>query len=175
MKVVRSKPAASRQARQADRQRAWAARTFGCILVFVHCDNGVVGENLIFTLNARRTRVLQPMIDELADLIDRPRCRPHRRFLGARLEGHQFSRPQGRAGRRHFRARRRVVGCARQDVELPLYRILGGAQDRVPAYHSGGLWLSSFGPRAGRRRRKASSRPASRPMKMRLGSPDADD
>ena len=25
---------------------------------------------------------------------------------------------------------------------LPLYRLLGGAQDRVPAYHSGGLWLS---------------------------------
>jgi L-alanine-DL-glutamate epimerase-like enolase superfamily enzyme len=26
---------------------------------------------------------------------------------------------------------------------LPLYRLLGGARDRVPAYHSGGLWLSS--------------------------------
>jgi len=25
---------------------------------------------------------------------------------------------------------------------LPLYRILGGAHDRVPVYHSGGLWLS---------------------------------
>ncbi|MGB9206959.1 MAG: mandelate racemase/muconate lactonizing enzyme family protein, partial [Pseudolabrys sp.] len=43
--------------------------SFGCILVFVHCDSGVVGENLIFTLNARRTRVLQSMVEEMADLI----------------------------------------------------------------------------------------------------------
>jgi len=43
--------------------------SFGCILVFVHCDSGIVGENLIFTLNARRTRVLQSMIEEMADLV----------------------------------------------------------------------------------------------------------
>ena len=33
-----------------------------------------------------------------------------RRFLGAGLEGHQFSRPQGRAGDGHLGARRRAVG-----------------------------------------------------------------
>ena len=40
-------------------------RDFGCICVFVHCDNGIVGENLIFTLNNRRTNVLRAMVDEL--------------------------------------------------------------------------------------------------------------
>ena len=43
--------------------------SFGCILVFVHCDSGIVGENLIFTLNGRRTRVLQSMVEEMADLV----------------------------------------------------------------------------------------------------------
>ena len=43
--------------------------SFGCILVFVHCDSGIIGENLIFTLNARRTRVLQSMVEEMADLV----------------------------------------------------------------------------------------------------------
>ena len=37
--------------------------SFGCILVFVHCDSGIVGENLVFTLNARRTRVLRSMVE----------------------------------------------------------------------------------------------------------------
>jgi len=54
---------------------------------------------------------------------------------------------------------------------LPLYRLLGGAQDRVPAYHSGGLWLS--------RPIDALAREAEgfvaegfRAVKMRLGLPD---
>lgn len=59
--------------------------SFGCILTFVHDDAGGVGENLVFTLNNRRTAVL----------------RPHRGLLGAGVEGHQFSRPQRRAGGRH--------------------------------------------------------------------------
>ena len=29
-----------------------------------------------------------------------------------------------------------------QDGRAAALRLLGGAQDRVPAYHSGGLWLS---------------------------------
>ena len=41
--------------------------SFGCILVFVHDDAGGVGENLVFTLNDRRTGVVRRMIEELAD------------------------------------------------------------------------------------------------------------
>ena len=43
--------------------------SFGCILVTVRTDAGVNGENLIFTLNGKRTKVLRQMVDELADLI----------------------------------------------------------------------------------------------------------
>ena len=43
--------------------------SFGCILVSVKTDAGIIGENLIFTLNGRRTKVLRQMVDELADLV----------------------------------------------------------------------------------------------------------
>jgi L-alanine-DL-glutamate epimerase-like enolase superfamily enzyme len=43
--------------------------SFGCILVTVRTDAGISGENLIFTLNGKRTKVLRQMVDELADLI----------------------------------------------------------------------------------------------------------
>ena len=54
---------------------------------------------------------------------------------------------------------------------LPLYRLLGGAQDRVPAYHSGGC---GFRARSASwwRRRAAFLDQGFRAVKMRLGKPD---
>src|SRR5215470_6910288 len=44
-------------------------RNFGCICVFVHCEGGVTGENLVFTLNNRHTKVLHTLVESMADLI----------------------------------------------------------------------------------------------------------
>jgi len=44
-------------------------RCFGCVLVHLHTDEGIVGENLVFTLNNIRTAVLREMVDGLAPLI----------------------------------------------------------------------------------------------------------
>jgi L-alanine-DL-glutamate epimerase-like enolase superfamily enzyme len=52
---------------------------------------------------------------------------------------------------------------------LPLYRILGGAQDRVPVYHSGGLWLSSSDKELVAEAERFAAA-GFRAMKMRLGS-----
>jgi L-alanine-DL-glutamate epimerase-like enolase superfamily enzyme len=54
----------------------------------------------------------------------------------------------------------------------PLYRLLGGARDKVPAYHSGGLWLDYTEAElcAEAERFVASGFKA---VKMRLGLPDA--
>jgi L-alanine-DL-glutamate epimerase-like enolase superfamily enzyme len=145
--------------------------SFGCILVFVHCDNGAVGENLIFTLNARRTRVLQAMIEELGDLIVGRDAGHIAGFWARAWKDINFLGHKGVP----------VVGISALDgalwdalgkmSNLPLYRILGGAQDRVPAYHSGGLWLSSSDRElvAEAERFVAAGFKA---MKMRLGSPD---
>jgi L-alanine-DL-glutamate epimerase-like enolase superfamily enzyme len=145
--------------------------SFGCILVFVHCDSGIVGENLIFTLNARRTRVLQSMVEEMADLIIGRDAGHIAGFWARAWRDINFLGHKGVP----------VVGISALDgalwdalgkmSNLPLYRILGGAQDRVPVYHSGGLWLSSSDKElvAEAERFAAAGFTA---MKMRLGSPE---
>ena len=145
--------------------------SFGCILVFVHCDSGIVGENLIFTLNARRTRVLQSMVEEMADLVIGRDAGHIAGFWARAWRDINFLGHKGVP----------VVGISALDgalwdalgkmSNLPLYRILGGAQDRVPVYHSGGLWLSSSDKElvAEAERFAAAGFTA---MKMRLGSPE---
>ena len=145
--------------------------SFGCILVFVHCDSGIIGENLIFTLNARRTPVLRAMVEELGDLIIGRDAGHIANFWARAWKDINFLGHKGVS----------VVGISALDgalwdafgkaSKLPLYRILGGAQDRVPAYHSGGLWLSSSDKElvAEAERFAAAGFKA---MKMRLGSPD---
>ena len=145
--------------------------SFGCILVFVHCDSGIVGENLIFTLNARRTRVLQSMIEEMADLVIGHDAGHIASFWARAWRDINFLGHKGVP----------VVGISALDgalwdalgkmSNLPLYRILGGAQDRVPVYHSGGLWLSSSDKELVAEAERFAAA-GFRAMKMRLGSPE---
>ena len=143
--------------------------SFGCILVFVHCDSGIVGENLIFTLNARRTRVLQSMVEEMADLVIGHDAGHIASFWARAWRDINFLGHKGVT----------VVGISALDgalwdalgkmSNLPLYRILGGAQDRVPVYHSGGLWLSSSDKELVAEAERFAAA-GFRAMKMRLGS-----
>jgi len=145
--------------------------SFGCILVFVHCDSGIVGENLIFTLNARRTRVLQSMIEEMADLVIGHDAGHIASFWARAWRDINFLGHKGVP----------VVGISALDgalwdalgkmSNLPLYRILGGAQDRVPVYHSGGLWLS-YSENELVAEAESFAGAGFTAMKMRLGSPE---
>ncbi len=148
---------------------------FGCVLVSVHTDGGVTGENLVFTLNNRRTSVLRQMVDELADLVVGQDAGHIAGFWARAWKDINFFGHKGVP----------VMGISAIDGALwdalgkasglPLYRLLGGAKTRVPAYHSGGLWLSrSLDELAA----EAESFVAQgfRAIKMRLGLPDpADD
>ena len=114
--------------------------SFGCLLVTVRGE-GVSGETIIFTLNNRRTAVLRTMIEEMADLVIGRDAGHIAGFWARAWKDINFLGHKGVP----------VVGISALDSALwdlfgkasgqPLYRLLGGASDRVPAYHSGGLWL----------------------------------
>ena len=148
---------------------------FGCILVTVRTDGGVTGENLIFTLNDRRTAVLRQMVDELADVAVGQDAGHIAGFWARAWKDINFLGHKGVP----------VAGISAIDgalwdilgktAGLPLYRVLGGAQDRVPAYHSGGLWLSRSVDELVEEAQGFVAQ-GFRAMKMRLGLPNpADD
>jgi L-alanine-DL-glutamate epimerase-like enolase superfamily enzyme len=147
---------------------------FGCILVTVHTDQGITGENLVFTLNDRRTKVLRQMVDELADLVIGRDAGHIAAFWARAWKDINFLGHKGIT----------VVGISAIDgalwdalgkaAGLPLYRLLGGAQDRVPAYHSGGLWLSRSIEELAREAQGFVAAGFTA-MKMRLGLPDPRD
>ncbi len=145
--------------------------SFGCVLVFVHDDAGMVGQNLIFTLNNRRTKVLRQMIDELADVLIGHDAGHIAGFWSRAWKDINFLGHKGVP----------VVGISALDGALwdllgkttgqPLYRLLGGARDRVPAYHSGGLWLSRSQDELVKEARSFIDA-GFKAMKMRLGNAD---
>lgn len=145
-------------------------RSFGCIVVRVHTDEGIVGENMVFTLNDVRTPVLKEMVDGLAPLVVGTDPEHITAFWSRAWTGINFLGHKGVS----------VVGISAIDGALwdiagkasgrPLYRVLGGARSEVPAYHSGGLWLSrSTGELAQEAGRFVEQ--GFRAVKMRLGCP----
>ena len=117
-------------------------RDFGCVLVTLTTESGVTGENLIFTLNNRRTQVLCQMVNELSDLVIGCDAGHIAHFWAKAWKDINFFGHKGIS----------IMGISALDGALwdafgkslnaPLYRLLGGAKTHVPAYHSGGLWLS---------------------------------
>ena len=120
-----------------------AVDRFGCIPIFLHTDEGVTGEGLVFTINDTRTAVLHEMIDGLAPLVVGTEV-GHATDLWTRLwkaihfMGHTGVTVVGLSG-----LDAAFWDLSAKAVGVPLYRLLGGARTAVPAYHSGGLWLTS--------------------------------
>jgi L-alanine-DL-glutamate epimerase-like enolase superfamily enzyme len=113
----------------------------GVVVVRLHTSDGVVGENLVFTLNNRRTAVLRQMVDELADLVVGQDAGHIGAFWARAWKDMNFFGQKGIPVMGISAIDGALWDAAAKSAGLPLYRMLGGAQDRVPAYHSGGLWL----------------------------------
>jgi L-alanine-DL-glutamate epimerase-like enolase superfamily enzyme len=117
--------------------------SFGCLLVHLETDQGLVGENLIFTLNNKRLGVLAAMIESLAPLVVGRDPAFTTRFWQEAWVDINFVGHKGVP----------VVGISAIDgalwdlrgkaAGLPIYRLIGACRSEVPAYASGGLWLSS--------------------------------
>ena len=146
-------------------------RSFGCILVSVRTDAGITGENLIFTLNGRRTKVLRQMVEEIGELVIGRDAGHIANFWARAWKDINFLGHKGVP----------VVGISAIDgamwdalgnsLNAPLYRLLGGAQTHVPAYHSGGLWTSRSVDELVEEAQRFVSEGWTA-MKMRLGLPD---
>jgi L-alanine-DL-glutamate epimerase-like enolase superfamily enzyme len=144
---------------------------FGCILITLQTDDGITGENLIFTLNNRRTVVLRDMVAELADLIIGRDAGHIGEFWSRAWTDINFLGHKGVS----------VVGISAIDgalwdafgksVNKPIYRLLGGAKSRVPTYQSAGLWLSKSTPQLVEEALRFKTQ-GFKAMKMRLGLQD---
>ncbi|OZI32235.1 mandelate racemase [Bordetella genomosp. 10] len=143
----------------------------GCVLVYVHTDAGIVGENLVFALNDRRTRVLRQMVDELADLLVGQDAGHIAGFWARAWKDINFFGHKGVTVMGISALDGALWDIAGKAAGLPLYRLLGGARDRVPAYHSGGLWLDRDIDTLAREAQDMVAQ-GFRAVKMRLGMPD---
>ena len=142
---------------------------FGCVLVRIDTDAGVTGENLVFTLNNVRTGVLQEMVQSLFPLIEGRDPGHIGSFWSRAWKDINFLGHKGVS----------VVGVSAVDgalwdiagkaCGLPIYRMLGGHSATVPAYHSGGMWLSSSIDQLAREAQGFMDQGFTA-MKMRLGS-----
>ena len=148
-----------------------AIEGFGVILVTVRTDGGVTGENLVFTLNDRRTKVLRQMVDDLADQIVGFDAGHIAAFWARAWKDINFIGHQGVAVMAISAIDGALWDALGKAAGLPLYRLLGGAGSSVPLYHSGGLWLSrstdELVEEAGRFMAQGF-----KAMKMRLGNAD---
>jgi L-alanine-DL-glutamate epimerase-like enolase superfamily enzyme len=145
-----------------------------CVLVTLETDEGLTGEGLVFALNGQRVKLLHEMILSLAPLVIDLEPR-----MGGSFATRAF-RDVGFIGRTGLA----IFGIAGIDdalwdlrakaANLNVSQLIGGYRKLVPAYHSGGLWISRS---VDELQREASDFVAQgwRAMKMRLGKPSAEE
>ena len=149
-------------------------RSADCVLVFLETDAGLIGEGLVFALNKQRLVVIDEMIRSLEPLVIG--LDPE---LGVSFSGRAF-RDIGFLGRTGVA----VIGVAGVDnalwdlrgkaAGLNVARLIGACTTAVPAYHSGGLWISRS---VDELQREAADFVAQgwRAMKMRISKPRAEE
>lgn len=148
-----------------------AIRGCGVVLVYAYTDSGIVGENLVFTLNDRRTGVLRQMVDELADLVVGRDAGHIAGFWARAWKDINFFGHKGVPVMGISAIDGALWDIAGKAANMPLYRLLGGARDRMPAYHSGGLWLDRDIDALAREAQDMVAQ-GFKAVKMRLGMPD---
>ena len=144
--------------------------SIGYVLVFVDTDAEVTGEGHLFSLPARHLAPLEAMTAVLGQSLvgeDAHRVEGlwHKLWTEVNFVGHKgvplFA--LSALDMALWDARGKALG-------QPVHRLLGSCRDDVPAYHSGGLWLSRSQDELVAEA-KAFLKQGFRAMKMRLGKP----
>jgi L-alanine-DL-glutamate epimerase-like enolase superfamily enzyme len=117
-------------------------RSNGCIAVFLETDQGVVGEGLVSSLNARGLALIDGMVRSLEPLV----VGRDPRMAGAiAMEAGAHARALGPAGIS-------IAGWAGVEnalwdlrarlLEVNVSQLIGACRTSLPAYQSGGLWIT---------------------------------
>ena len=148
--------------------------TTGVLLIHIESDAGVIGENLVFTLNNKRLAVLDEMVRSLEPLVIGLDPQFTARFWSEawreiNFVGHTGVPVMGIS----------VIDGALWDLRgqlagLPIHRLIGARRSAVPTYASAGLWLSSSIDEL-QREAQGFVEQGFRAVKMRLGKPTADE
>ena len=145
-------------------------RSIGYVLVLVDTDAEVTGEGYLFSISARHLEPMEAMVAGLGNsLIGED---------GHAVEGlwHKLWREINFFGAKGIS----VFALSALDMALwdargkalgqPIHRLLGSCRDTVPAYASGGLWLSASADELVAEAKEFRQQ-GFRAMKMRVGSP----
>jgi L-alanine-DL-glutamate epimerase-like enolase superfamily enzyme len=111
------------------------------VLVEMRADQGAVGTGYCFAVGRHAAAALHELVLELAPLYEGKDPAEARAHHAAAWRALNFL---GHAGAAMMALAALDIACwdlAARAVDLPLYRYLGGARNRVPAYASSGLWI----------------------------------
>lgn len=117
-------------------------KSFSCLLIYLHTDEGLVGENLIFTIREEQLPLLDAMVRVLEEAVIGLDITHTEAFWADAWKRINFIGFTGVS----------IMGISAIDsalwdlrgkaAGLSISQLLGVARERVPAYASGGLWLS---------------------------------
>jgi len=144
-------------------------RSVCCFLLTLRTDEGLVGEGYGFSFHMDRLRTIRDFTLTLRPLVIGRDPHDTERLWTDLLRGLNF---YGQAGVAVLAINPIDLACwdiVGKAANAPLYRLFGACRDRVPAYASGGLWLSAD---LDQLRREAEGFLAQnfKAMKLRLGS-----
>ena len=113
-----------------------------CILVTVETDEGISGEGMAFTINGARIRSVETLIQDLEPMILGRDPHDTAVIWEEMWDALNFLGQKGIP----------IIGMSAVDTALwdivgkaadrPLHKLFGAARESVPAYASGGLWMS---------------------------------
>jgi len=111
------------------------------VLVEMRSNDGAIGSGYCFAFGRHRAAALYALVQDLVPIYEGRDPAEARAHFAAAWRAINF---MGHAGAAVMALAALDTACwdlAAQAVGLPLFRYLGGARDRVPAYASSGLWI----------------------------------
>ncbi|MDN3517551.1 mandelate racemase/muconate lactonizing enzyme family protein [Aquisalimonas lutea] len=118
-------------------------RSVSCLLVTLRTDDGLTGEGYAFCFGMERLRAIAAVVESLRPVVvGQDPLQPEALWQKLFHSLHFF----GQSGLSAIAMTPIDVACwdlVGKMAGQPLYRLFGAYRDRVPAYASGGLWLSS--------------------------------